>query len=133
MRYLIDTDWVIDHLRQVDVVTRRLEEFALEGLALSIVSLAELYAGVYYSRDPMKSEEVLKEFLAPDLEILSIDDETCQIFGRERGRLRQQGKIIGDMDLFIAATSLRHNLTLLSNNRQHFERVHGLDIISIDP
>ena len=40
MSYLIDTDWVIDHLRQVEVVTRRLEELTPEGLALSIVSLA---------------------------------------------------------------------------------------------
>jgi tRNA(fMet)-specific endonuclease VapC len=76
--YLIDTDWVIDHLRQVEVVTRRLEELTPEGLALSIVSLAELYEGVYYSRDPVRSEEVLKNFLSPELAILSIDEETCE-------------------------------------------------------
>ena len=28
-------------------------------------------------------------------------------------------------------TALRHNLTLLSNNRRHFERVQGLSILSI--
>ena len=133
MRYLIDTDWGIDHLRQVEATTRRLEEFTPSGLAMSIVSLAELYEGVYYSRDPVQSEEVLKNFLNPELQILGIDEETCQIFGRERGRLRQQGQNIGDMDLFIAATSLRHNLTLLSNNRRHFELVEGLEIISINP
>jgi len=89
MEYLIDTDWVIDHLRQVGTVSRRLEDLAPEGLALSIVSLAEIYEGVYYSRDPARSEEVLNQFLDPDLEILTIDEETCQLFGRERGRLRQ--------------------------------------------
>ena len=133
MTYLIDTDWVIDHLRQVEATTRRLEEFTPAGLAMSIVSLAELYEGVYYSRDPVQSEEVLKNFLNPELQILGIDEETCQIFGKERGRLRQQGQSIGDMDLFIAATSLQHNLTLLSNNRRHFELVEGLEIISINP
>ena len=104
MKYLIDTDWVIDHLRQVGTVSRRLEDLAPEGSALSIVSLAEIYEGVYYSRDPARSEEVLNQFLDPDLEILTIDEETCQLFGRVRGRLRQQGMSIGDMDLFIAAT-----------------------------
>ena len=98
---------------------------------MSVVSLAELYEGVYYSRDHLQSEEVLKNFLNPELQILGIDEETCQIFGRARGRLRQQGQNIGDMDLFIAATSLQHNLTLLSNNRRHFELVEGLEIISI--
>jgi predicted nucleic acid-binding protein len=43
MTYLIDTDWVIDHLNHIEHVTRRLEELAPEGLALSIISLAELY------------------------------------------------------------------------------------------
>ena len=132
MKYLIDTDWATDHLRQVGTVSRRWEDLAPEGLALSIVSLAEIYEGVYYSPDPARSEEVLNQFLDPDLEILTIDKETCQLFGRERGRLRQQGMSIGDMDLFIAATCLQHNLTLLSNNRRHFELVDGLEIISVE-
>ena len=131
MRYLIDTDWDIDHLRQVERVTRRLDELAPEGLALSVVSLAELYEGVYYSRDPVRSEEGLRDFLDPELTILGIDEETCKVFGRERGRLRQEGSSIGDLDLFIAATCLRHNLTLLTNNRRYFERVPGPIIISV--
>lgn len=131
MRYLLDTDWVIDHLRGVARVSRRLEELGPEGLALSIISLAELYEGVYYSRDPVQSEEVLKRFLAPELTILGIDEETCQIFGRERGRLRQEGRSIGDLDLLIAATCRRHGLTLLTNNRRHFTLVDGLTIISV--
>jgi predicted nucleic acid-binding protein len=53
MTYLIDTDWVIDHLNHIERVMRRLEELAPAGLALSIISLAELYEGVYYSRDPV--------------------------------------------------------------------------------
>ncbi len=130
MRYLIDTDWVISHFRHVERITRTLDEMVPDGLALSIVSLAELYEGVYYSRDPLQSEVSLREFLNPELAILPIDEATCQIFGRERGRLRRDGRSIGDLDLFIAATCLRHNLTLLSNNRKHFEQVEGLDIIS---
>jgi len=55
--YLIDTDWVIDHFNKIEKVTRKLEELAPQGLALSIVSLAELYEGIYYSRDPVLSEE----------------------------------------------------------------------------
>jgi tRNA(fMet)-specific endonuclease VapC len=54
MKYLIDTDWVIDHFHHIERVTRRLEELAPQGLALSIVSLAELYEGVYYARDPVE-------------------------------------------------------------------------------
>ena len=34
-----------------------------EGLAISVISLAELYEGVYGSADPVSNERVLKDFL----------------------------------------------------------------------
>jgi len=131
MNYLIDTDWIIDHLNQVEFVTARLHELVPEGLALSVVSLGELYEGVYYSRDPEASERSLQRFLNRELTILGIDEETCKRFGRERGRLRTMGQRIGDMDLMIAATALQYDLTLLTNNRRHFDRIDGLRIESI--
>ena len=131
MTYLIDTDWVIDHLHHVERVTRRLAELAPEGLALSSISLAELYEGVYYARDPVESEAALQRFLDPDLAILGLDEETCKTFGKERGRLRAAGLMIGDCDLLIGATALRHNLTVLTNNRRHFDRIEGLRIESL--
>ena len=130
MTYLIDTDWVIDHLHQIERVTRRLEELAPEGLALSIISLAELYEGVYYARNPVESETALQRFLDPELTILGIDEETCKIFGKERGRLRAAGALVGDCDLLIGATVLRQDLILLTNNRRHFERIEGVQIES---
>ena len=131
MTYLIDTDWVIDHLHQIERVTRRLEELAPEGLALSIISLAELYEGVYYASDPVESEAALQHFLDPELTMLGIDEETRKIFGKERSRLRAAGMMVGDCDLLIGATALRHNLTLLTNNRRHFDRIEGLRIESV--
>jgi tRNA(fMet)-specific endonuclease VapC len=130
VRYLIDTDWVIDHLNQIERVVDRLKELRPQGLALSIVSLAELLEGVQYSRDPDQSQQALDAFLE-DVSALGIDEEVCKIFGRERGRLRKEGKLIGDFDLLIAATGLHYGLTVLTNNRQHFERVEGLRIESI--
>ena len=131
MTYLIDTDWVIDHLNHIERVTRRLEERAPEGLALSSISLAELYEGVYYANDPVESDTALQRFLDPELTILNIDEETCKIFGKERGRLRAAGSLIGDCDLLIGATALRHRLTLLTYNRRHFERIKGLSMESV--
>jgi len=128
--YLVDTDWIIDHLNGIEKVTKKLEELASKGLAVSVISLAELYEGVYYSRNPAQSEKMLKEFLDA-CTVLGIDEEVCKIFGKERGRLRRKGRMIGDFDLLIASTCLRHNLTLLTNNRRHYEAVEGLKIISV--
>ena len=131
MKYLIDTDWVIDHFNNVKETTKKLEELAPEGMAIRIVSLAELYEGIYYSKNPVKSQQLLEEFLVPDLKVLNIDEDVCKIFGKERGKLRKQGRIISDFDLLISATCLYYNLTLLTNNLRHYERIEGLKILSI--
>ncbi len=131
MKYLIDTDWVINHLKGESRVVAKLEELVLEGVAISLISLAELYEGVYYSKDPVRSQQFLEEFLAPDLKVLNVDHEICKIFGKERGRLRPQKKMISDFDLLIASTCLYHSLTLLTNNRRHYEMIEGLNILSL--
>ena len=52
IRYLLDTDWIIDYLNGLPGAVRRLDELKEQGLAISVVSLAELYEGIYYSTDP---------------------------------------------------------------------------------
>jgi len=130
IQYLLDTDWVIHYLNEHQGIVQRLDALLDDGLGLSIISLAELYEGVYYSRDPEGDEQDLNDFLR-GLTILGIDEAVCKIFGRERGRLRAEGLLIGDTDLLIAATALQYDLTLLSNNRRHFERIEGLRIESV--
>jgi len=130
MHYLIDTDWVIHHLNGRPDIIQRLQALQPEGLGLAVVALAELYEGVYYSRNPAQSKQKLNDFLE-SVTVVGIDEKTAQIFGRERGRLRAAGMLIGDMDLLIAATALQHDLTLLTNNRSHFERIEGLHIESL--
>lgn len=130
MRYLIDTDWAIEYLRGSVATRARLTELRGDGLALSIISLAELYEGRYVTRDPEGSERQLQAFLT-GVTVLPLDDETCRVFGRERGRLRAAGMLISDMDLLIAATAAHHDLTVLTNNRTHFERIEGINVISV--
>jgi tRNA(fMet)-specific endonuclease VapC len=125
LQNLIDTDWVIHYLHVHPGIVARLDELQPQGLALSIISLAELYEGVYYSRDPEGDEQDLTDFLRGVI-VLGLDTDSAKIFGRERGRLRAAGTLIGDLDLLIGATALHHNLTLLTNNRSHFERIDGL-------
>ncbi|HEX3035545.1 MAG TPA: type II toxin-antitoxin system VapC family toxin [Thermodesulfobacteriota bacterium] len=130
MSHLIDTDWVIHYLHGNEEIVKRLTSLRESGLAISIISLAELYEGIYYSTDPAGNENALQGFLT-GVSILGIDDEICRIFGRERGKLRQQKKTVSDFDLLIASTCLNYDLTLLTNNRKHFEMVEGLNILSL--
>lgn len=130
MRFLIDTDWVIHYLNGHQAIVARVQDFSTNGIALSVISLAELYEGVFYSRNPRKSEDALHDFLR-GVELLGIDEGTTRLFGRERGSLRAAGKTVGDFDLLIGATALHHGLTLLTNNRRHFELIEKLQIVSV--
>ena len=129
MRYLLDTDWIIDHLSGHDKVTLKLKEYTKDGIATSVISVAELYEGIHGSMDYEKSLKVLEEFLE-GVSIINLDLEVCNIFGRERNILRKTGKIIGDFDLLIASICLRHKLILLTNNKNHFERIDSLEILT---
>jgi tRNA(fMet)-specific endonuclease VapC len=127
--FLIDTDWIIDHLNGIQGVTRRLQELRPRGLAVSVISIAELWEGVHSSRDPERSRVMLEEFLS-GVVVLGIEQEICRRFGQLRGSQRRLGRRVADFDLMIAATALEHHLTLLTNNRRHFEGVEGLEIES---
>jgi len=111
-------------------IIEKLISLKKEGLSISVISLAELYEGIYYSTNPSRNEKILMDFLS-GVTILGIDEETCKIFGRERGRLRKEGKTIGDFDLLIASICLHRNFTLLTNNTRHFEMVENLKILSV--
>ena len=130
MQYLVDTDWVIDYQHERPSTVSRLDALLPQGVGLSIVSLAELYEGHLDSADPQAQERALLSFLA-GVRVVPLDAAVCRLFARERRRLRLEGNLISDLDLLIGCTALRHGLTLLSNNRRHFERVQGLNTISV--
>lgn len=129
MQYLIDTDWVISYQHEVPRIVSVVDALLPQGVGLSIVSLAELYEGEIYSADPQAEAVALGEFLSA-VQVVHLDENICRIFAQERGRLRADGNLIGDLDILIGSTALRYGLTLLSNNRRHFNRMQGLSIIS---
>jgi predicted nucleic acid-binding protein len=128
--YLIDMDWIIHYLNGNSGIVEKIGLLAKEGLAASIISVAELYEGIYYSTNPAGNEKALNDFLS-GISTLGIEDEVCKVFGKERGRLRQEKKMIGDFDLLIASTCLHYRLTLMTNNRRHYEMVDELNILSL--
>ena len=129
LTHLLDTGWIVRHLRGTKAYTQTILKIGAPQLAVCIVSLAELYEGVYRAANPMAAEQALLTFLA-DKTVLPITDDICRLFGEHRAKLRQRNLLIGDVDLLIAATCLHHNLTLLTTNRRHFQRIPGLRIIS---
>jgi len=51
-----------------------------------------------------------------------------ETFGEIKADLKVKGKTIEDMDLLIASTAITHNMILVTNNENHFNSIHGLEI-----
>jgi tRNA(fMet)-specific endonuclease VapC len=60
--------------------------------------------------------------------VLPLEDPILEQFAELRAHLRRIGRPLPDFDLLIAATALHHDLTLLTFNRRHFERVPDLKL-----
>ena len=56
-------------------------------------SRLRIVGGVHYSRNPQQSEDGLHDFLSR-VSFVGVDEEPCKLFGKERGRLRAQGKLV---------------------------------------
>lgn len=127
MTYLVDTDWFIDYLRGREEARDLLDALRPSGIAVSLVTYAEVYEGVATS--PRRDEHLQKvdDFLA-GVELLGIDVAVARIFGERRAALRAQGLLIDNFDLLIAATALRFDLTLVTRNARDFRRVAGLQL-----
>ena len=62
--------------------------------------------------------------------VLPISEEVAWIYSRESRRLRDQGARIGDNDLWIGATAIANNVSLVSRNIKQFSRIDGLKMES---
>jgi tRNA(fMet)-specific endonuclease VapC len=71
----------------------------------------------------------VRAFLSPPgPQVLSIDEPAAEQCGRLKAILRREGRLIGDIDVFIAGVALHHGLTVVTNNTGHFERIPELPL-----
>lgn len=127
MTYLIDTDWVADYLKGTANAVALLTSLSQDRIAISLVTYGEIYEGIYYGPDQTRYERVFSAFLR-DVDILFLDRDIMDRFAHIRGHLRAMGNLIPDFDLLIAATAIHHQLTLVTRNVRHFQRVPSLVI-----
>src|SRR5438067_13640889 len=83
MKYLVDTHWIVDYLVGKQQAISLLSSVWQDGIAISLITLGEIYEGIYYGRDPQRSEAVFRQFLR-SVDVLSLNRSIMQRFGRVR-------------------------------------------------
>ena len=123
-KVLLDTDIFSEILKNVDrrVVRRAEEHVSLEGpYAISTITVMEIVKGL---RKKAQVERIRK-FVAglATIPVLNFDESSAELAGRISADLESSGQPIGRADPMVAAIALHHNLTLVTGNRSHFERI----------
>ncbi|MBN1997000.1 PIN domain-containing protein [candidate division KSB1 bacterium] len=96
-------------------------------LFISSITVAELYYGAYNSSKQKENIKLLKRLIF-ELNIINFDPKAGEVFGKIKVMLKKYGKIINDSDIFIASTAVSNNLTLVTNNEKHFQRIDDLKV-----
>jgi predicted nucleic acid-binding protein len=118
---LLDTDVLVDYLRAFPVATQFLKSQEAP-LAMSAITVAELYAGVREGRE--------KEALDSFIEAFEVFPVT-EIVARQGGLWRRDfGKShgVGLADAMIAATAQDSGAILVTLNRRHFPMLSDVQI-----
>ena len=121
---LIDSSVAIAAFRNNEVVLRRL---ARVQAVVTMTILAEFYYGAYRAAQTGRQLAYIAGLIGNSV-LLTGDRETADRYGALKHALRQQGMLIPENDLWIAAAALRHGLPLATRDTQHFGRVSGLDV-----
>ncbi len=126
---ILDTNIIIDHLRQQKKGKTHLKEVAKmkpkEALALSVISIQELYEGK--STRKKKEEEYLLATVAP-LKILPYNFEIAQLAGEIARDLKNP---IEFADATIAATTILKEASLYTLDEKHFKNIENLELFSL--
>jgi tRNA(fMet)-specific endonuclease VapC len=126
---------MITHLADTDVCIRVLKKRNREFInrfvemrkviAVSSVTVFELYAGAENYEDKNHRCGVIDEFLAL-LEVIPLDAKAAREAGEIHGQLLRKGMRIGSYDVLNAGLARSRKLTIATNNLREYERAEGL-------
>ncbi len=125
--FLLDTDSIIYSLKGHEIVNKNLQLHRNNPLKISIITLMELYYGAYKSQQISNNLSKVK-LIEQAFEIIPVKLESVELFARLKAELKFSGNRLDDFDLMIASCAMTYNLTLVSNNSKHFQRIDGLKL-----
>jgi tRNA(fMet)-specific endonuclease VapC len=109
---LLDTGIVIDIL----------ENNNYSPAIISPITLLEVLRGIDDKKRP-----IAKQLLEESFTVLNLDSSIIEVYCKIYRKLKQEGNLLPDADLLIAATAIAHDLTLETKDA-HFVRLKSLGL-----
>ncbi len=123
---LLDTNIIIALFNSETKIAEKLDK--LNKVYVPCIVAGELYYGANASKSKAKNISKINLFL-DNCSVLQIDNSTAHHYGEIKAILRKKGTPIPENDIWIAAISVQHNLTLITRDA-HFKMVEIISIAS---
>jgi tRNA(fMet)-specific endonuclease VapC len=122
--YMLDTNMVSHFIKGVGNVRKRVVSVPMSDLSISAVTEGELLFGLAKKPEAKQLSIIVHEFLVR-VDVLPWDSAAASCYGSLRADLQKNGKVLGNLDLMIAAHAVSLGVTLITNDRA-FAQVQGL-------
>ena len=130
-QYLLDTNILIEFMCGTPSVVDKIIQIGFDKCCTSVLSMHELYYGAYNAKK--RSEKCFRqemdriERLLTKLTVLSLETKG-NVYGNIKYSLEKKGQMIDEFDMMIAGHAISEELTVVTNNLKHFDRIPGLKV-----
>jgi tRNA(fMet)-specific endonuclease VapC len=127
-RALIDTDILSYYFKGDTKVVANFQKYLAkyEIIEISLITYYEIMSGLLY-KNALKQLEIFNDFVSENI-VIAATEESCKISSEIYSKLRNNGELIDDIDLLIAGIAIENEMTLVTNNTNHFGRISGLNL-----
>ena len=128
-KYLLDTSIIVELCRHElggTTISLLNNTGGIRHWAISDITLYEMYAGAYSSKNPEASSAYV-DSLSSWLEVIP-SSLAYKEAAKQKVYLRQRGQQIEDIDILIASTAIVSGRILVTGNVKHMGRLQGVKI-----
>ena len=128
--FIFDTDIYTNVMRKVpsETLLNRLKKVPRRDQFTTTITIAEVYYGVMKASNRPRLLKLFEDVLLPRATILPFDFSAAKKYGEIRSFLEKKGAPLAHADLQIASIALSMNMTLITGNLKHFQRVPKLTV-----
>lgn len=127
---ILDTSFLVDVLRGESTVAEAVRTVDETGTAhVSSVTVTELWEGIRLA-DSSDRERTVTENLLTDVRELPFDRDCAATAGEINATLHRDGTPSETAAVMIAATALVHDVPVVTDNTDHFERIDDLETLT---
>lgn len=123
----LDTSILIDFFRKEkkenSLFFRLTQQYRI--FTVSVITEYEIFVG-----SNQEQQEFWENFFSR-IVVLPFDSASSQVAVQIFKDLKAKNKLIEIPDILIAATAMQNNLPLATTNLKHFDRIEGLELVSL--